>query len=218
MKKRTVIAFALLILFSTITSKKNIEISQFNLQKIQIENNSILEEKDIKELLIPIYKKNLLFLKYTEIEDALMQNSFIDSFKIKKKYPNSLIIEIFEKKPVAILLDKKKIFYLSDKIEIIEFKEEPKFEHLPYVIGEQKEFKKLYEKLKKLDFLLSSVKKFVLYESNRWDIEFKNNKIIKLPEINFEESIKNYLSLRNKNEFKKYKIFDFRINNQLIVK
>ena len=27
-----------------------------------------------------------------------MQNSFIESFKIKKKYPQSLKIEIFEKK------------------------------------------------------------------------------------------------------------------------
>ena len=29
-----------------------------------------------------------------------MQNSFVDSFIIKKKYPNSLKVEIFEKKPI----------------------------------------------------------------------------------------------------------------------
>ena len=218
MKKRIVIAIALLILFSTITAQLKIEITKFNLKKIQIKNNSILNEKDIKELLIPLYEKNLIFLSYSEIEKALMQNSFIESFNIKKKYPQSLKIEIFEKQPVAILFNKKEKFYLSDKSELIKFIEDPKFKDLPYVIGEPKKFKILYETLKKLDFPLKSVKKYILYESNRWDVEIKNKQIIKLPVINYNESVKNYLSLVNKNEFKKYKIFDFRINNQLILK
>ncbi len=218
MKKRAVIAIALLILFSTITSQNKIKITKFNLETIQIKNNSILKEKDINELLIHLYGKNLIFLSYVEIEKALMKNSFIESFNIKKKYPQSLKIEIFEKQPVAILFNKKEKFYLSEKSELIEFIKNPNFKGLPYVIGEQKKFKILYETLKKIDFPLNSVKKYILFESNRWDIEFKNNQIIKLPEVNYRESIQNYLSLRNKNEFKKYKIFDFRINNQLILK
>ena len=218
MKKRIVIAIALLILFSTITAQLKIEITKFNLKKIQIKNNSILNEKDIKELLIPLYEKNLIFLSYSEIEKALMQNSFIESFNIKKKYPQSLEIEIFEKQPVAILFNKKEKFYLSDKSELIKFIEDPKFKDLPYVIGEPKKFKILFETLKKLNFPINSVKKYILYESNRWDIEIKNNQIIKLPEVNYNDSLKNYLSLANKNEFKKYKVFDFRINNQLILK
>ena len=86
MKKRSVIAIALLILFSTITSQKKINIAYFNLKEIQIENNFILKERDIKELLIPIYEKNLFLLDYSEIEKILMQNDFIESFNIKKFY------------------------------------------------------------------------------------------------------------------------------------
>ena len=218
MKKRTAIAIALLILFSTFTTQHKIEFTKFNLKKIQIENNSILNEKEIKELLIPLYEKNLIFLSYTEIEKALIQNSFIESFNIKKKYPQSLKIEIFEKQPIAILFNKKEKFYLGEKSELIKFTKNPKFKDLPYVIGERKKFKILYETLKKLDFPLKSVKKYILYESNRWDIEIKNKQIIKLPVVNYNESLENYLSLANKNEFKRYKIFDFRINNQLILK
>ena len=54
MKKRTVIAIALLLLFSTITLQK-IEISKFNIKEIEIENNFILKENEIKKLLIPLY-------------------------------------------------------------------------------------------------------------------------------------------------------------------
>ena len=107
MKKRTVIAIALLLLFSTITLQK-IEISKFNIKEIKIENNFILKENEIKKLLTPLYEKNLFLLSNAEIENALMQNSFIESFNIKKKYPQILRIKIFEKKPIAIVFYKKK--------------------------------------------------------------------------------------------------------------
>jgi len=217
MKKRTVIAIALLLLFSTITLQK-IEISKFNIKEIKIENNFILKENEIKKLLIPLYEKNLFFLSNAEIENALMQNSFIESFNIKKKYPQILRIKIFEKKPIAIVFYKKKNYYLSKKIELIEFTKLSKYEDLPYVIGDYKKFKELFVTLEKLNFPFYTVKRFALYESNRWDIETKNNQIIKLPVINFEESLNNYLNMNTKSEFKKYRMFDFRINNQLILK
>ena len=90
--------------------KKKFYTSKFNLKEVQIENNSILKERDLKKLLIPLYDRNLIFLSYSEIEEALMQNDFIESFKVKKKYPQTLNIKIFEKKPIAIVFHKKKIF------------------------------------------------------------------------------------------------------------
>jgi len=218
MKKRAVAAIILLILFSTITSKKKILISQFNLEEIQIENNFVLKEKDIKDLLTPLYEKNLILLSYSEIEKALMQNSFIGSFKVKKVYPKTLKIKIFENKPIAIVLYNKKKFYLTEKIELIELIELQKYKNLPYIIGDPKNFKNLFEILNHLNFPLNSVKKFILYESNRWDIEMKSNIIIKLPSKEYKIRLKKFLDIKDKNEFKKYKIFDFRIKNQLILK
>ena len=106
---RTLIIIALILLTSltTITLKPRIIISKFNIKEIIIENNVLLSEKDIKRSLSSIYDKNLLFLKNKEIEEKIIQNSFIDSFNIKKKYPNTLKIKIFEKKPIAILFNQK---------------------------------------------------------------------------------------------------------------
>jgi len=218
MKKRFIIAVALLIMLTTINSQEKIVISKFNLQEINIENNFLLEEKDIKKLLIPIYNKNLLFLKNTEIETLLMQNSFIDSFIIKKKYPNTLKVKIFEKKPIAILFNKKNKFFLGEKINLIEFKSLPNNQNLPYVFGNKDDFKILYNILIKINFPLNQIKKYTFYEANRWDLEFKNNDIVKLPPKNYIKNLENYLSLKKEKDFKRYKVFDYRINNQLILK
>ena len=218
MKKRLVIAITLLILLTTINLHPKITISKFNLKKINIENNFLLSKKDIKKLLIPIYDTNLIILRNKEIENLLTKNSLIESFNIKKKYPNALKIKIFEKKPIAILQNKKKKFYLSEKIDLIEFKDLPDYQNLPYVFGNKDEFEIFYNNLIEINFPFNQIKKYTLYETNRWDLLTKNNNVIKLPSKDYMESLKNYLNLQNKNDFRKYKIFDYRINNQLILK
>mgnify|MGYP001292682188 CR=1 FL=1 len=218
MKKKVVIATALLILLTTITFPKKNLITHFNLKEIKVENNLFIQEKEIKILLSQIYNKNIFFLKNKEIEIALLQNTFIDSFKIKKIYPNKIKIIIFEKKPIAILINKKKKNYISEKIELIEFKEIPIFKDLPYVFGNIEEFKLFYINLKKTNFPLNEIKKYILFESNRWDLEIKNKKIIKLPSKNYNESIINFLDLKKYENFSTYKVFDYRIKNQVIIK
>jgi len=218
MKKQLVIAFILFTLLTTITFKEKIIISQLNIKEIIVENNSLVKKKDVKKLLIPIYNKNIIFLDNKEIEKALTQNSFIETFDVKKKYPQTLKIRIFEKKPIAILLNKKKKFYLSDKIELIEFENIKKYQDLPYVFGNRDDFKIFYNDLKKMNFPFDLISKYTLYESKRWDLETKDKIVIKLHSKNYLKNIKNYLDSRNKQNFKKYKIFDYRINNQLILK
>ena len=217
MKKRAASAVTLLILFSTLIPQLKIQFIKLNVKKIIIENNFLKKEKDLKKYLAPVINKNLLLLKNNEIEKILKENSLIKSFKVKKKYLDKLKIKIIEKKPIAILFNKKKKFYLSEKIELIEFSNLPGFEDLPYVFGNPQEFKIFYNNLIRTKFPFNHIKKYTFYETNRWDLETVDRKVIKLPSKNYIESIDSYLNIKNKNEFKKYTVFDYRIANQLIL-
>ena len=92
------------------------------------------------------------------------------------------------------------------------------FKNLPYVFGNKSEFKVLYNNLAKIDFPFDKIKRYTLFGVNRWDLETIDNSTIRLPPKNYTKSLKNYLDLMNKKEFRKYKVFDYRINNQLILK
>ena len=137
---------------------------------------------------------------------------------ILKKYPNTLKIKIFEKKPIAILFKKNEKYYLSEKIELIKFENIKRYQELPYIFGNKEEFKNLYINLKKINFPFELIKQYTFYETQRWDLETVNHKVIKLHSKNYVKNIENFLDLRNKKNFKKYKIFDYRIDNQLILK
>ena len=81
-----------------------------------------------------------------------------------------------------------------------------------------KTFSVLLDTLKKTNFYIKDIKNFYFFEIGRWDIEFKDGKILKLPTENFEQSLINFNEIYDNRKFKDYKIFDYRIDNQLILK
>ena len=218
MKKRLIIALLLLVLLSTYKPQKLFLSTKLNIEEIKIENNSILEEGDIKKKLNFLYQTNLIFLKSSEIEKILKKIDFIESFEIKKIYPKKLIIKIYEKKPIAILQHKKDKFYISENINLINFVALENYRNLPIVFGNKENFKDLYINLKKINFPLDLIKKYYYYESNRWDLEIYQKKIIKLPTKNYIQSLEKFINFKKENNLDKYQVFDYRINDQLILK
>mgnify|MGYP001176363563 CR=1 FL=1 len=219
MKNRLFLALVFLLLLSTYKIQNNFNFNNyFKIKEISIENNKILNSSEVKNELSFLYEKNLFFLKNKTIKKELKKNSFLESFEIKKIYPNKIIIKIFEKKPIAILQDKKQKYYFTDKNEIMKFIEIKKYNDLPLVFSNKDSFNLFYQNLKKINFPIYKVKSFYLFESNRWDLITKKNQTVKLPNNNYLESLNNFLKLEINKNFEKYKIFDYRINNQLILK
>ena len=218
MKKSYFGLIAILLLFTTYSPKFNSNtISVLNIKKILIENNSIIRQEKIKKKLSYLYNKNLFFLEKRDIEKNLINEAFLDSFIIKKIYPNTLKLIIEEKIPVAILHHKKEKFYISNKGSLINFIEIKKYENLPTVFGKSENFISFYQDLENLNFPVMSIKSFYYFESGRWDLLMQSDKVIKLPEKNYLSSLENFMLFKSNIEFDKYKLFDYRIQNQLIL-
>ena len=84
MTNRFIIALLLLLLLTTYKSENLSLIAKFNIKKINIENNFILNDKEIQKDLISLYNTNLIFLNTSSIKNILIANSFIEKFEIKK--------------------------------------------------------------------------------------------------------------------------------------
>ena len=219
MKKRSLIALALLLLLTTFNSQKKFNLNSIlKIEKIIIVNNFIVKKKYIKKKLSFLYDTNLFFLKTPNVENQLIKISFIESFKIKKIYPNTIKITIFEKKPIVVLQNKQSKYYYTDKGDVINYINLKEFENLPIVFGDKENFKFFYDNLIKIKFPTNEITKFYLFESKRWDLITKKNQTIKLPIKNYNKSLLNFMNLKYQGNFEKFEIFDYRINEQLILK
>ncbi len=219
MKNRFILGIALFILFSTFISQKKITINKFKIQEIKIENNNILEDRELIKVFSFLYNKNLIFLSSFELKKRIDKKSFIKKLEIKKIFPDKLVIKVFEKEPIAIIMDKyQKKFYLGKKIDLIRYRKIQKYENLPVIKGEQNNFKILYNNLIKINFPTEQILSYRYFKANRWDIEMNDKKILKLPAKNYNEVLINFIDIKDKTNFEKYKIFDYRLNNQLILR
>ena len=218
MNKRFIAGVGLFILFSTFISQQKSSIDKFKIKEIKIENNKVLKDKEIKKNLSFLHEKNIFFFKKSEIEKILEKNGFIESLKIKKIYPNKLIIEIYEKELLAIMIYDNKKFFLDKKINLVEYRNIPENEKLPIIYGDNKSFKILFDNLKKVNFPTELIKKYLLLETNRWDLIMIDKKIIRLPSVDYNENLENFLKLNSNRNFDKYNVFDYRLVDQLILK
>ena len=189
----------------------------FTIKNIKVENNKILDSKQILEELENLKGKSLLFVDREIIKSAMRKFDFISSFEVKKIYPTTIKVKIFEKKPVAIYIEKDNKFYISEKGDLIKYLELDYYNSLPLLFGKKNNFNNFFENLKNINFPISTIKSFHYFEIGRWDITLNNEKIIKLPKENYVNMLENFLLIKNDNSFDNYKIFDYRIKDQLIL-
>ena len=109
MKKlcRIIVLLIALIFLSTYSPKELQILSQeknvfFGVKKIEIKNVYLINKQEIIKKLNQIYDKNILFIKKKEIEEPLKSIDFLEKVEVKKIYPDTLIINVFETKTIVI--------------------------------------------------------------------------------------------------------------------
>ena len=204
--------------YNTKYSKESVSIL-FPIKNISIENENNLATNlmELRSDLSFIIKKNLFFLEEEIFLKIINKHDFITSIQLKKKYPNSLNIFIIEKIPVATKIIDKKKFYITKNNEMIDFIYLKMYEDLPSIFGKYKNFNIFYNDLEKNNFKINKIKAFYYFDAGRWDIVFKNEKVIKFPEKKYLDLLPKINLMLDDNSFSKYKVFDFRIKDQLIL-
>ena len=90
---------------------------------------------------------------------------------------------------------------------------------LPFIFGKPEidEFIKFKNIIEKSKFSHNEIKNLYFFPSKRWDLELKNNTILKLSKDHIKLSLDQAFEILNDNNFNDIKIVDARIKNQIIL-
>ena len=170
--------------------------------------------EEIKNLL----KENIFLIKKEFILKVLKKNNLINSFEIKKIYPDKIEVRIKKTKFLAITNVDGNFFFIGSNGRLIDFNESNT--NLPYVFGKinVKNFIKFINLVEKSKFDLKKIKEIYFFPSGRWDIKTLDNKLFKLPMENIESSFNLIYSIYENEKFKNVKIIDLRFENKIITK
>ena len=212
--------FIYLFLFLLVGSINNTTINKFkfeNINNILIsglnKNESINLLKDIKVLNLD----NIFFLNGNEISKIINSNSLVEKYEIFKKYPDTIDIKIEKTNFLAKINRDGKTFLIGSNGKLSDVKFSDK--GLPFVFGkpEINEFIEFTNIIDQSKFSLNEIKNLYFFPSKRWDLELKNNIILKLSKDNTKRSLDQVFELLNNDNFNNIKAVDARIKNQIIL-
>ena len=210
--KKILIYFFLLIVVGSIN---NINFNSLIFQKI---NNINIVGLDIKDKLILLKKiekfnlNNIFSIRKIDLANEVESNSLVENYSIFKRYPSSLDINIKKTKFLAKINKNGQIFYIGSNGKFI--KNDSLNNQLPFIFGNPEviEFFNIKEIIDKSKISYTKIKNLYFFPSKRWDLELRDNTIIKLPNDNIS------LALNLATEFlDDNKLIDARIKNQIIL-
>ena len=199
-------------------SNKNSSI--FNIKNIKILNNNRIKESDIESKLSKIYGRNIFFIKTKDIQNVIKNIYFLDTVEVKKSYPNTLIIKIFETEPIAILFKNNEYFLIDDASNLIPIKKNSVTSYdYPNIFGKdsEKHFLNFFNLLKESNFPTSRIKNYYYFQIGRWDLQLESALLIKLPNEKTKSAVEESIKLLNQKDFTNYEVIDLRINDRIIV-
>ena len=212
--------FIYLFLLLIVGSINNTALTKIQFEKIKNIKISGLNEKENKYLLENISNlnlKNIFLLNSNEISKIISANSLVQNYEIFKKYPHTIDIKIEKTDFLAKINNNNKIFLLgaNGKLSDIKFSDK----ELPFIFGKPEidEFIEFVNVIEQSKFSFNQVKNLYFFPSKRWDLELKNNVILKLSKDHTKLSLDQAFELLNDNNFKDIKVVDARIKNQIIL-
>ena len=191
----------------------------FKIQNIKIVNNYLIDKSEILEKLTEIYGKNILFIKRNDIERPLKSIDFLEKIEVKKKYPNTIIIKVYETKPIAILFKENHKYLLDSSSNLIAFSENMLVDDFPSIFGKgaEQDFINFYKQLEINNFPKQRIKNFYYFQIGRWDLQLLNNQTIKFPANKIADAIQQSVELLARKDFGNYNIIDLRIHGKIVV-
>ena len=215
--KKILIYFFLLLVVSSINN------INFNDLKLKNVNNINIIGLDIEDKLIFLKKinnfnlNNIFFIRKSDLINEIESNSLVEKYFIFKRYPSSIDINIEKTKFLAKINKNGQVFYLGSNGKFT--KNDFSNNQLPYIFGSPEviEFFDIKEVIDKSKITYKEIKNLYFYPSRRWDLELRNNIIIKLPKDNTNLALNLALEFLYKEEFKDVKMIDARIENQIIL-
>jgi len=193
--------------------------SLLKINNIEVKGLSERENNQLSNKFRLLLFKNILLVNNESFKEILDKNNLIQSFNVKKNYPNSILINIKKTNFLALTNFNNEKYIIASNGRLIKYKNiKETSKELPYVFGKMDYsnfiiFKKIIDKSK---FDYKDINSLYYFPNKRWNIKTNNNVIIKLSDTNILESLniaKNIIS--NKNFINK-DIIDLRISNFII--
>ncbi|MAW01567.1 MAG: hypothetical protein CMI81_01570 [Candidatus Pelagibacter sp.] len=213
-KKKLILLFLFFILLTTYNTDKDI-FKIFRIEKIVFKNSNLLEIEVKNQVSNYLNEKSLLSFNYHHLNNLLFKSYWVNNYKIKKKYPNQILIFIDEIQPIAYYKYNNNYFFLNSNLVKTKTKITDKT-GIPFLSGDysKKNLENIFSSLNNHPKLSNKIRHIKFLDSKRWDL-FIDEVKIQLGRHNLDQQLS--LAYKILKQKKDIKILDMRIKNRIVI-
>lgn len=215
-KKTKIIILIFLFFLLTTYNNNNINFPFFKIEQIEFKESNLVEENIKNQIVNQLQYKSLFFLNKKNVKDIISASNWVESFKIKKSYPNKIIIIFNELSPIAYYSNQENDYLINSEYFNSNKIYDKKYYRLLKVSGyyDNDKLKKIDLSLKLFPDLREKIYEIKYLNSKRWDMYTQKTKI-QLGRHDFEKQFKNIENILKQNN--NIKILDMRVKNRMVV-
>ena len=157
----------------------------------QVSAEELLASLSIKQGM-PIFGFSIV-----DAEKSISDISWVKDDVISRRLPDTIIVELQEREPVALWQHQKKIFLIDKEGTVLSADNLTAWQQLPLVVGEgaEKNVMPLLDLLQAEPAVARELVSAVRVEERRWNLHLRNGIVVKLPERDVELAISRLAAL-----------------------
>lgn len=154
-------------------------------------------------------------------QEEISHISWIRTARISRRLPDKIIVDIVERKPVALWQYRKKVAAIDMEGKVLTTEALDRYQNLPLVVGEgaSSRVAQMIGILKAEPDIAAAVTSAVRVGGRRWDLHLKNGVTVKLPEEDVELALRKLARAQETGDVlgKDIAVLDLRLTDKMVL-
>ncbi|MEH6827554.1 cell division protein FtsQ/DivIB [Parasphingorhabdus sp.] len=156
----------------------------FEVKRVEVTGVNRIDELKVYEITLAQKDRSMLLVDIDEVREALLANGWIKDARISRRLPDTLVVDIVEREPVAVWQNQGQLSLIDKTGYPLEEITKAEIPNLPVIVGKKAnlKFTQLDELLDVAPALRPMVTGATWIGNRRWDLEFDSGETLALPE------------------------------------
>lgn len=189
--------------------------------KLVVNGNENLDINVLQARLATQLGNSLFSFKVDEARNEILNDPWVKDAKVRKVYPDTIVVDVVERKPVALWQSKGEV-HLIAKDGFVISKAGPKHMNLPQVVGEGANMvaTEFLSAISRFPVITKKASAYVRVAGRRWNVRFGEGPQVLLPESDWQVALFELQDLQTQKRLLDRDILqiDMRLRDRLVLK
>lgn len=156
----------------------------FKVKRVEVKGLERMDSLTVYAVALDQHSIAMPLVGLEKVRSQLLQYGWIEDARVSRRWPDTLVVDIIERKPAAVWQNNQKLVLIDATGVVLEMVDPKAIPDLPLVIGPNanQQIERLYALLNIVPALKPSFSGATWVGNRRWDVRFQSGEVLALPE------------------------------------